>query len=202
QISPFQIDQHIADVETTVQGQWNDYKNEFDKFALISSAADDAEKKALDGIEWVISSEPYKTVKYGFSLLVTVPAIVTILIILLTFCLSFMHVQFPEVSSKIASGNVIRCCFKFVMVGFYVTILFGAATVTLSSFEYLFGTVFSAGCKTFFEDDSFSAFSFFKTEQDIPGGKLNISARMLLPSARKAKLYSLLSMLNRSLTQK
>ncbi|KHJ90078.1 hypothetical protein OESDEN_10084 [Oesophagostomum dentatum] len=71
-----------------------------------------------------------------------------------------------------------NCGFKITMIGFYITIIFAFLVLTLSSVEYLAGTMTSAGCKTLFQDPSYSGLSIFslKNAELLEGHTINISA--------------------------
>ncbi|KHJ81225.1 hypothetical protein OESDEN_19089, partial [Oesophagostomum dentatum] len=73
------------------------------------------------------------------------------------------------------------------MIGFYITIIFAFLVLLLSSVEYLAGTMTSAGCKTLFQDPSYSGLSIFslKNAELLEGHTINISAGDVLVQCRE-----------------
>ncbi|CAJ0596367.1 unnamed protein product [Cylicocyclus nassatus] len=165
-----------------VRSRWNDVRTTVEDSKEVSNTLEDFEKKIDNILDDVFSSKIYKSIKQGFSWIVTIPGIITLLLALVASMPLILYMCFPQARYT----AVVHFLFQFSLYGFYAITIFACLVIILSSVEYLFVSMTSTGCKTLFQDSSYSSLTSLQKEvQLVEGYHLNLSLRDTLTSSKK-----------------
>ncbi|RCN47288.1 hypothetical protein ANCCAN_06576, partial [Ancylostoma caninum] len=136
-----------AEVDTAtdkVRKKWDGYRTKAEDDHTISDFLNNVERRNGEVLGKTYSSNVYTTTRTVFAPLVTIPGIIAMLFIMAT-----------------ATLLVISHSGSFLMTGFYLLVLLAFFVITLSSVEYLGGSLISAACQTLFQDPTFSRLPHF-----------------------------------------